>query len=412
MISPVIALFVSIRNFRFIEARWNLILFFGLFGMTMIILDGKDAKVHADFFQESYVNKDFKTFITETENIILLKSMENEGMTNDDLYLHIVSFLTSRISSRPAFFFLIVSLIYGIFYIRGVTIVYQQIKSNWSYTLAIIFFLFVFWKSLEGINSIRNWTAAWIFFNGAFSYFQTRSKKFILLVLLSPLVHFAYILIILPFLVVYFFGNKPKIYFLILLTSFFVSFTNIDLITDYLSVTELGAQKLGYIKEGSSSYMKEGGAEVFYAKYYLVAGNLAISILFYSALVFFGYLKKEGHNYLLMSLASMGILLISFSNIVTFSVVISKRIFTNGGLFALAYLIVLYSKKLNNPVNSRLYSFNLITYFCVPLILFFTFTQWSQIGDFIDAKLFVSPLTYWIFEGDYSLKELIRELIF
>lgn len=411
LISPVMGLYASIRNFRFKESRLIMILFFAIFGMTMIVQEGKDAKVHEEYFLNSYVGKDFKTFIEESKNIISFKPNANQ-LTNDDLYLHVVSFLAAKISSYPSVLFLIVSFIYGIFYVRGLNIVYQSVNHHKNFIFIILLFLFIFWKSLEGINSIRNWTAAWIFFNGAFSYFQTKEKKFLFLVLVSPMVHFAYIVITLPFFVVLILGNWPKLYTAILIISFFLSIENVSSIKQYLFLTELGSQKVGYLsEEATNDYLREGGAEAFHAKYYLVAVKLALSIIFYYAILFLGYLKKKKHNYLMLSLASLGILMVAFSNFVTFLPVLNKRIFTNGGLYMLSYLLLLYDHKFRRHTSLNIIGFDVVTYLCLPLIVFFIFTQLSHIGDFTDARIFISPLIYWLFEGDNSLKELLRSLL-
>jgi len=413
IISPIIAVFSSIPNFRFKEARWIIILFFGLFGMTMIVQDGKDAKVHSDIFVNSYVDKDFTTFKEETKNILLLRSGDNGGATNDDMYLHLISYIGSRLSSNPAILFFIVSFIYGIFYIAGVRSVYENLDNKLDFLLGTIFFLFVFWKSFEGINSIRNWTAGWIFFNGVFNYFKTQHKKYIILVLVSPLVHFAYAAITIPFFVILIFGNRPKIYFLILVVSFFFSLESVDIIYNYLNLTDLGSQKSAYIDQGSSEeYLQEGSGSALHAKYYVLVGKLVVSILFYYAILFLGYLKKEEHTNLMMGLASMGILMISFSNLVSFSITLNNRVFTNGGLYMLAYLVILYSASFRNKVSMKFYGYKMIVYLSFPFILFFTYTQWSNIGDFMNAKVFVSPFLYGVFDGAYSLKELIRDLIF
>lgn len=410
-ISPVIALYAAMKNFQYKESRWLIILFFGFFGLTMIIIDGKDSSTHRDYFVNYYIDKDFETFVYETKNILLLKPNLNEGRTNDDLYLHLISYLSSVFTSNPALLFFIASLIYSIFFIRGIGLVYEFVKGKWTFTLILIFFLFVIWKSFEGINSIRNWTGAWIFFNGAFSYFQTKNKKFLWLVLLAPMIHFGYFLITIPFFLIVLVGNHPKLYVFILIISFFISLENIDFIYEYLMITDLSSQKLNYIRLGSSEdYLIEGHANAFHAKYYKVAGKLAISIMFYYAILFFGYLKKENHSYLLMSLGSMGLLMIAFSNIVTFSVTINNRVFINGGLYILAYLVILYTIKIKKGLTLSMVNFNMVVYLCIPLTLLFAFTQFSNIGDFTNGKIFVSPLTYWIFEGDYSLKELFREL--
>ena len=412
MISPVFSLIANIYNFRFKEARWLLVLFFGVFGMTMVVLPGKDAKVHTDSFSERYVSMDFHTFLRETQNIILFKSNDVTGESQNDLYLHVLSYIGSIFSSNPAILIFLASLIYGYYYIRGINLVFKYIKPNKNFVLIIILFFFVLWKSIEGINSIRNWTAAWIFFNGSFSYFETKKLKYVGLVLIAPLIHFAYFLITIPFFVILVLGNRPKIYLAFLLVSFFVNIENVDVVREYLVQTDLGSQKIGYIREGSSQdYLIEGGAESFHAKYYLAAAKLALSILFYYAFTFMGYIYWKKHTYLMMSLASMGILMIAFSNVVTFSVTINNRVFTNGGLFALAYLVLLYNDRLtkNQPMNAV--GFNIATYLSLPLIGFFAFTQLSQMGDFTDVRIFLSPVIYWVFQGDFPLKQVLRNLI-
>jgi drug/metabolite transporter superfamily protein YnfA len=113
----------------------------------------------------------------------------------------------------------------------------------------------------------------------------------------------------------------------------------------------------------------------------------------------------------MLSLASVGILMIAFSNLVTFLPVLNKRVFANGGLYILAYLLLLYNSKLKRQNSFNIMGFNVVTYMSLPLIFFFIFTQLSQIGDFTDARIFISPLVYWLFEGDNSLKELLRDII-
>ena len=394
------------------HAKFIIVLFFGIYGMTMIIGEDKDAHVHLKFFEESYVDKDFKTFIGETKNILLLKPGENDGKTNVDPYLHLISFVVAIFTSNSRFLFVVVSLIYGFFYVRGVSKVYELVKGKWNFTLFILFFAFVFWKSLEGINSIRNWTAMWIFFNGAFSYFKTKKIKYVFLVFMAPMVHFAYALIAFPFFIMLIFKNRPVIYGSILLASFAYTAIDATFVNDLMHLTDLGTQKIGYIKEGSSTdYLLERDTESFHAKYYLVAGKLFISTLFYYMLLTYGYFKKKNHTILSQSLASMAILLIALSNLATFSTVVNARVFLNAGLYVLAYLILTYSANLKLGINLKNYVFNSLIFLTLPFLGVFIFTQWSQIGEFTDIRVAVSPLMYPFFgEEAYSLKELLRKL--
>ena len=46
VISPIVGVFASLRNFNFKESRFILFLFFGIFGMSMIIGEGNVIYCH------------------------------------------------------------------------------------------------------------------------------------------------------------------------------------------------------------------------------------------------------------------------------------------------------------------------------------------------------------------------------
>ena len=143
----------------------------------------------------------------------------------------------------------------------------------------------------------------------------------------------------------------------------------------------------------------------------MIAGKLLVSILLYYSILTFGYLKKKGHSYLLLSLASLAILLIAFSNIMTFSYALNSRIFTNGGFYALSYVLLIYNYNFHFK-SKEVYGFKVLTVLSLPLGILFVFTQWSQIGEFTDMRILISPLIYpFIGDEAYSLKELLRNLI-
>lgn len=410
-INPIAGAFASIKSFKLPESSLILVFFFGFYGMTMVIDESKDAYVHVQSFQSSYVNKTLDTFLAETKNILLLKPGENEGDTNDDLYLHVMSFIVSIFTKNPSGLYFIIAFIYGYFYIRGIKKVFSLISEKRNLILSFLFFVFIFWKSLEGINSIRNWTAAWVFFNGAFSYLQTKKIKYIFLIFCAPLIHFAYALITIPFFIFLILGNRPIFYGIILIGSFFYSFENISFIIEFLSATDLGESKIGYIKEGSSeNYLNERGAEAFHAKFYLVASKIFVSTLFYYTLIFYKYFLKKEQSYLLSGLASIGLLLIAISNLTTFSISINTRVYINAGLYSLTYIILVYN---NNSLlkikDSKKFGFDFLAIIGIPFASLFLITQWSQIGDFTDIRIFLSPLLYPFFGDEaFALKEALR----
>jgi len=106
-------------------------------------------------------------------------------------------------------------------------------------------------------------------------------------------------------------------------------------------------------------------------------------------------------------LAGLGILMLSMANMVGFAPVLRNRVFVNFGLYALAYLVLHYSVLRPPPGIKR----NLV-YIATPGIILFIFTQYSQIGDFMDFRAFVSPLIYpFLGDDPVSIKEFIRSLL-
>ncbi|MDZ7755188.1 hypothetical protein [Rhodohalobacter sp.] len=145
----------------------------------------------------------------------------------------------------------------------------------------------------------------------------------------------------------------------------------------------------------------------FHARYYLSTGKLIVQVLFIYALLFLGYLKGDNHDPLRTRLAGLAILMLSLANLSGFAPALQNRVFVNFGLFALAYLVLHYSKLNPSPGLHRN-----IVYVALPGILLFVFTQYSQNGDFMDFRVLFSPLMYpFLGDDPVSMKEFIRSLL-
>jgi hypothetical protein len=165
----------------------------------MILIPGKDSHSHALNFAENYYYMDFREFSEIMASIVTLGGGKTLGAGGDELYLPILSYTLAQFTNSPSILLMAAGLVYGTFFIRGISLVYDDIHRNWNIVILVLFVFFFSWKNLEGLNSIRNWTGAWCFFNGAYLYLKTRNIKYILLVMLAPMFHFGYLAITLPF---------------------------------------------------------------------------------------------------------------------------------------------------------------------------------------------------------------------
>lgn len=404
LISPVLSLISSMANFGDRNSKLIVILFLGVFGFTLILTPGKDSATHAEAFTTHYQYQTFTDFTTEISNQLTFKS---SGSHADEPYLSIISYTLAQFTDNPAWLFLIVGLIYGVLYIKGITLVYNDVDHKWTFSLLIIFVFFISWIGLDGINSIRTWTGGWIYFIGVYLYFKTTDKRYILLVMSAPLFHFGYLLFTIPFYAYLILKDLRYLYLTLAIISMMFS-SSLEFVEPYITSTELGEQKFdAYTSDRFIGEHQDDSPRSFHAEYAGFAGRWALQILFLYSIIFLGYLKKENHDRFLTSLGSFGLIMFSFANIAEVVPVLGNRAFLNFGIYALAYIMILYSR-LPNGYKKRDY----LVYLCTPAIFLFLFTEYSLIGDFMDFRVLLSPLAYpFLGDDPVSMKEFIRMIL-
>ena len=104
----------------------------------------------------------------------------------------------------PELIHVFAALILGYFFTKSILLVLKNnIDTEKSAVLVAFIILFLFFRSLGALNSIRMWTGMWVFFYGTYSYAITKKKKFLAVILFSIVVHFSYVIVLIPFLVSY-----------------------------------------------------------------------------------------------------------------------------------------------------------------------------------------------------------------
>lgn len=383
-----------------------MVFFYGAFGYTLILNPGSDSHSIALDFTYYYALISTSEFGQEIWGIVTLQGGEESA---DEPYLAVISYLTSRITSDPSWLFLVLGIVYGYFFIKGVNLVYREANTNWNAAAIILFTFFISWVAFYGVNAPRTHTANWVFFCGVFLYLKTNNTKYILLAFSAPLFHFGYLGIMLSFVGYLILKDRKYLYVGILAVSFFAS-TSMSFLEPALMSTELGQQKIdSYVNnERWDPTIDRGPKEgSFHAIYYQRAARFAIQFMLISSLLFCGYLTGRNHDRLQNGLAAMAILSLSFANFASIIPVLRNRIFMNSALFSLAYLTRLYLKNDNDLVSERW-----LIYAMFPFILLYIFTMASMTGDYLDFKVIFSPLMYpFIGDDPLSMKEFIRGIL-
>ena len=112
--------FIAINNYNNTHKKYSKALFIAftvLFGVFIIIPEGADGYRHAMNVNVHYLDLDFYSFFIETKNLLLFRTVYG---ANEELFLHVISYITSIFWRRVAFFFGIVSIVYAYFYFSGI----------------------------------------------------------------------------------------------------------------------------------------------------------------------------------------------------------------------------------------------------------------------------------------------------
>jgi len=163
---------------------WLFVIFYGF---TMAKPVGMDSSTYVFKLQQLY------NAPLSWENFVLNFYSEEGKMV--DIYQPLVTYVLSLFTQNGNVLFAIYGFVLGYFYSRNIWFLIERMKGlrmNGYLILFLVAFASIigFWE----LNGVRMWTAAHIFFYGAFLYLVKGNKKGVIIAITSVLVHFSFIL--------------------------------------------------------------------------------------------------------------------------------------------------------------------------------------------------------------------------
>src|SRR5690606_17639551 len=100
---------------------------------------------------------------------------------------HFLFGIAGSMFQSPSLLFALVGSVYGYYYGNALLKVIKFSKNQKITVLAFtLITLFVILRGFESMQTIRSWTGMWVLFNGVLGFYQTKNKKYILLIIFSP----------------------------------------------------------------------------------------------------------------------------------------------------------------------------------------------------------------------------------
>jgi hypothetical protein len=357
----------------------------------------------------------FKQFLYEIFQVLTFQLTDSKAQ---DLYKHFLSYLCGAVLEMPFLFFPIVALVYGYFFSGSVLEVLKGVKNIklrshklfWSLVI-----LFVLYKNVEGINTVRTWTGLWVLVYACLKYYRTRKLKYLFLMFIPPFIHFGYFALALPAYAVLVLGNRNFTYAVIFVLSSFFSFITPAAVTENLQKIELGENRTAAYsveekKNLSERYeAQEDKGNTWYRQLQKLGVQIwAVNILCYT-LIFSGVYLKKMTSYQ-RRLFSIGIMTLALSNMTWFLSAVANRSAIVGVVFVLLALLLYWKNNIKEVQSNRLvtYGLSLSLFLFIPFYIY----KFSDILGYISFYNLLAPFVVWI-EPDInmSVREFVKVVI-
>ena len=374
LIWPFLALITAFMNYSDKAAKKVVYIFLIYFGLTY-------------FISIDTLNDAIRYSLTLKANAALpLKDIFNViGGSNSDSSIDfiepMISFIVSRFTTSHGVLFAAYAAIFGFFYLKSFNLLHNRYRQNpgWNALVHMIFFAAIL--PITAINGFRMWTAAWIFFYGAYYVILYRDPRFFLITFLAPLVHWSFITVNAILVIYYFVGNRNIIYLPLALVSFVLP----KFMTQYFTLISLrlgGSLQERYEMYSDTAYVlgvQDSAAELSW--FIKIGSDLVFYYLLLAIIVARIKSKNLNRDKAAENLFSFSLLLLSFVNfgmeIPSLGGRFQEIFFIFATLYIFMYLVKIPGEKIN-----------LLTIIGLFPMLLYTAIVFRQGSDSLNAWIF------------------------
>ncbi len=352
---PFGAFLYALKHFRKKESAIIFILFAMLYGYTF--MHRADSERVKNEFQEvaNLQGTDVRKYFTE-------KTRETP-----DIFLPLVNITVSRVTASPHILYMVYAFIYFSFVIACFYSLYKLTPPHSKIKIesALFLLLFLLYIRYSAINGVRFWIACFIFSYSLIRLIYYNEKKFLFLILSTPLIHFAY-LFVLPIVAIYYALRKNILlcYAFLIFSLFFNMFISIDFLESLGIFSPANISRMSlYLYEGNvESNLLERASTRWVVKYGGRIAQWTMSIGIFIPVIIhrikLSDTEKNMYAFLIVFLAGLQFTKSSYD--------MHYRFFE---VFILISITFLYKLSLKPTFNIKPYSI-MITLLLLPQILF------------------------------------------
>lgn len=401
-LQPFLTLLYYLKNFKKPQAKNIMWLFTIFYGFTFAIGHENSGSDIVRYMKEvstlHYLNYNINGIIT-----YYLNSREI------DILRTLLAFLVSYFTNNGFYLIIIFSVIYGYFFSRNMWYIMDRLEGKTKQITLVLLFCLFLTIPIWNLNGFRFWTASHVFLYGLLPYlFEKKNTRLIWCFITPFLIHFSFLIVLIPLIIFMLFGHRLKLYYVLFLMSLIVSEINIQRLNTTLEAylpKKLLDRSQSYRNEEKVEQLREAGRfdqnTVWYARYYHDA--LKFTIVAFLLTFYWSIRNTAKLNKSILAVFGFVLLFYGFANILS-TIPSGFRFIKVANLLALSFLVVYLQ---NYKFNINLYRLSKLA---IPFLFFFIIVSLRESWYSLSLMTIMgNPITaLFTFENNISLNDIIK----
>ena len=382
LISPFLALVLALRYPRDPTAK-NVVWLFTIFYGTVFYIASWSTADSVRYAEQLLFMHDPEFGLFD-----LVGNFFSDRTGYQDLYQPLVTFLVSQVTGEKWLLFGAFGVLLGYVYSRNVWFLIDRLPMRPGFTLWFLVIAFAFVVGIGvSLNGVRMWTALHVFIFGILYFAESKQPKFLLISLLSPLIHFSFLLpsaLLLAFVLLKRFGVAIYVFFV---ASFFVAALDVTLIRsvmEYLPQT-MGERAIeGYVDRAGMTVAGDGA--VAQRPWFLVLNSSLVKAFMFLASTWLFLRRAHDRDGVIRFLFLFGMLVYGAVNL-TAHIPSAARFFNVGEMLIIGALVLF----LADQARARKLDFQ-IAGLLLPLL---------AIHVALGVRFFLEYASFWLIAGNF-----------
>jgi hypothetical protein len=192
LISPILSLFIALKESKATWAKNILWMFVVFFAMSLAVIhDAWDISRYIQQFKDYY-----------SAGISFSAFWEDITTNSPDFLQPMINYLVSKITGSTMVILTVYGIIYGYFFSRNIFFAIEFLGENLGRVTALILFAVAFIISIIEFNGFRYWTASHMFVYGLVNYYLKERKAYgVFWIFLTFTLHFSFSLNVVVFII-------------------------------------------------------------------------------------------------------------------------------------------------------------------------------------------------------------------